>query len=76
MDFIHRAVYIIKHNVSDTGSCLRLQVKPTQLGQTDRASPYPRMVIWIKIGRWVMSRNIVFVLLYHRHKLSHLNHES
>jgi hypothetical protein len=27
------------HNVSETGFCLHLQVKPTQLGPIDRASP-------------------------------------
>jgi hypothetical protein len=30
----HRPVYISKHNVSETGFCLRLQVKPTQLAQS------------------------------------------
>jgi hypothetical protein len=38
----HRPVYISKHNVSDTGFCLRLQVKSTQLGPIDRANPYLR----------------------------------
>jgi hypothetical protein len=28
-----------KHKVSDTGFCLHLQVKPTQLGPTNRDSP-------------------------------------
>jgi hypothetical protein len=28
------------YNVSETGFCLHLQVEPTQLGPTDRASPY------------------------------------
>jgi hypothetical protein len=36
----HRLVYITKHNVSETGLSLRLQVKSTQLGPIDRASPY------------------------------------
>jgi hypothetical protein len=31
-------VYISKHNVSETGLCLRLQVKPTHLGQIDTAT--------------------------------------
>jgi hypothetical protein len=31
-----------KHNVSETRFCLHLQVKPTQLGPIDRASPYLR----------------------------------
>jgi hypothetical protein len=35
----HRPVYFPKHKVSGTGFCLRLQVKPTQLGSIDRASP-------------------------------------
>jgi hypothetical protein len=30
------------HNVSETELCLRLQVKPTQLGPIDRDSPYPQ----------------------------------
>jgi hypothetical protein len=34
--------FYLKHNVSETGFCLRLQVKPTQLNQIDRASPYLR----------------------------------
>jgi hypothetical protein len=38
----HSPVYISKHNVSETGFCLRHHVKPTQLGPIDRASPYLR----------------------------------
>jgi hypothetical protein len=38
----HRLVYTSKHNISETGFCLSLQVKPTQLGPIDRASPYLR----------------------------------
>jgi hypothetical protein len=34
----HCPLYITKHNVLETGFCLRLQVKPTQLGSIDRAS--------------------------------------
>jgi hypothetical protein len=32
----------LKHNVSENGFCLRLQVEPTQLGPIARASPYLR----------------------------------
>jgi hypothetical protein len=39
LDIIQRPVYISK-NVSETGSCLHLQVKRTQLGPINRASPY------------------------------------
>jgi hypothetical protein len=30
-----RSVYLSKHSVSETGFCLRLQVRPTQLGPID-----------------------------------------
>jgi hypothetical protein len=63
----HRPVYFSEHNVSETGLCLRLQVKPTQLGPIDRSSPY------LGTG-WRMSNNIIFVLMYHRHKLLDLNY--
>jgi hypothetical protein len=32
------SVYFSKHSVSETGFCLRLQVKPTQLGPMDKAN--------------------------------------
>jgi hypothetical protein len=32
LNSIHRPVYVLKHNVSETGLCLRPQVKPTLLG--------------------------------------------
>jgi hypothetical protein len=28
-----------------------------------------RAVFYTKKGRWIMSRNVIFVLMYHRHKL-------
>jgi hypothetical protein len=37
-DIIHRPVFYLKHKVSDTGVCLRVQVKPTQFGPMHRAS--------------------------------------
>jgi hypothetical protein len=45
LDIIHRPVYISKHNVPETGFCLRLQVPPTQLGPVDRAC----------FGDWILS---------------------
>jgi hypothetical protein len=38
----HTPLYISKYNVSATGLWLRRQVKPTQLGPIDKASPYLR----------------------------------
>jgi hypothetical protein len=37
LDIIHRPVFCLKLNVSETGFCLRLQVEPTQLCPVDRA---------------------------------------
>jgi hypothetical protein len=46
----HRTVYLSKHNVSDTGFDLHLQVRPTQLGPIDRITPY----LWtpVTLPRW------------------------
>jgi hypothetical protein len=41
-DIVHRPVSYSKHDVSETGLCLRLQVEPTQVGLIDRASLYLR----------------------------------
>jgi hypothetical protein len=35
----HRPVYFSKHNFSETGFCLHLQAKPTQLGPINKGSP-------------------------------------
>jgi hypothetical protein len=48
----HSPVYVSKHKVSETGICLRLQEKTTQLGPIDRASPYLRQV---RAGEWPVS---------------------
>jgi hypothetical protein len=40
-----RSPYFSKHNVSETGLCLCLQVKPTQLSPVDRVSPHLRTKI-------------------------------
>jgi hypothetical protein len=37
-----RPVYFLEHYVSETGFCLRIQVRATHLGPIDRASPYLR----------------------------------
>jgi hypothetical protein len=51
-----RPDYFSKHNVSETGFCLRLQVKPTQLGPIDRASPYLRTSIdWARMKRFYLK---------------------
>jgi hypothetical protein len=39
-----------KHNVLETGFCLRLKVKPTLLGPIDRTSPYLRTPVLA--SRW------------------------
>jgi hypothetical protein len=48
--------YFSKHNVSETGFCLRLQVKPTQLSPIDRVSPYLRTSIdWAQLSRFYLK---------------------
>jgi hypothetical protein len=38
-------LFIFQNNFSETGLCLRLQVKSSQLGPNDRARPYLRIPI-------------------------------
>jgi hypothetical protein len=67
MDIIHvlslsktpSCVYLKTHNVSETGFCLRLQVKPTQLGPIDRASPCLslRKAVFLNKNRTVLDKN-------------------
>jgi hypothetical protein len=40
----------IFQNVSETGFCLRLQVKPTQLGPINKVSPYLSLSLGPEIG--------------------------
>jgi hypothetical protein len=42
LDNIHRLVYVLKHNVSETGLCLRPQVKTYSVRSNRQASPYLR----------------------------------
>jgi hypothetical protein len=65
LHIIHCCFYL-KHNVSEAGFCLRLQIKHTPLGPIDRDSPY------LRTGWWIMSRNVIFILMYRSHKLLHL----
>jgi hypothetical protein len=39
LDIINRPVFYLKHNVSETGFFLRLQMETTQLGHKDRVGP-------------------------------------
>jgi hypothetical protein len=38
LDIIHCPLFYLKHYISETEFCHRLQVEPTQLDPTDRAS--------------------------------------
>jgi hypothetical protein len=40
MNITHCSVFYLKHNVSETGFCLLLQVEPTQLGPINRNNLY------------------------------------
>jgi hypothetical protein len=43
LDIIHRPVFYLKHNVSDTGFCLCLQEEPTQFDPIDWDGPSPNL---------------------------------
>jgi hypothetical protein len=54
LDIIHRLVHFLKNHVLEAEFCLRPQVKPTQLGPIDRASPYLWTFFFLSIGpNWV-----------------------
>jgi hypothetical protein len=53
--FVYRHLYFSKHNVSETGFCLRLQVKSAQLGPIDRASPCLRTPVTPVEGQMVCA---------------------
>jgi hypothetical protein len=40
LDIIHYTLFYLKHNVLETGFCIRIQAEPTQLGPIDRASVF------------------------------------
>jgi hypothetical protein len=65
-----RPVYISKHNVSETGFYLHPQVKPTQLGSIDRASPYLRRFRQRQDDGQCPPPKVIFVSMYHRHSSS------
>jgi hypothetical protein len=44
----HRPIYISKHNVSEIGFCIRLQVKPTQLGPIQLVPTNLRNIVFLK----------------------------
>jgi hypothetical protein len=50
LNIIHRPVFHLKHDVSKTGICLRLQMKHTQLDTIDRANLCLRTPVTTPIG--------------------------
>jgi hypothetical protein len=62
LDIIHRPVYILKHNVSETGFCFRLQVKLTQLGPIDTAAGTQLMLQSTELPSFVSIVKLLQVL--------------
>jgi hypothetical protein len=63
-DIIHRPVFVTNMTFQRLNS-VRLQVKPTQLGPIDRASPYPRLAsrcTWLQHSywQWINTRRLIF----------------
>jgi hypothetical protein len=80
LDIIHRLVHFLKsHNISETGFCVRPQeirassIYWIQLSRfylrTETESSLRNVVFFFKwTRRWIMSKNIILVIIYHRHK--------
>jgi hypothetical protein len=67
--YYQSSCFYLKINFSDTGFCLRLQVKRTQLGRIGRASPYLRTssIEWAQLSTFYLKtkaksslQNVVF----------------
>jgi hypothetical protein len=72
LDIIHRSIFYLKHGATETGSCLRLQVEPTQFGPIHGASLSPdtssntNMVCKTKATQH--KRTLLVLLLVFRHR--------
>jgi hypothetical protein len=62
LNIISHPVFYLKYNISETGFCLRLKVERTQNPLSE--TPCFKQ----KTGRWIMSRIVIVMLIYHRHK--------
>jgi hypothetical protein len=79
LDIIYHPVFYLKTMFWRLDSVSVYRWKPTQLGPIDRTSPYPRCGLSpkrCKTGRWIMSKKLMTVLIYRRHKLSELINKS
>jgi hypothetical protein len=54
LDVIYHRVFYLKHNVSETGFCLRLEVEPTQ------SDPIVRAILYLLPETESSLRNFVF----------------
>jgi hypothetical protein len=59
-DIIHRNVFYLKHKVSETGFCLRLQVEPIQLGTLELVSvsdpeTESSSICWAKLSMFYLN---------------------
>jgi hypothetical protein len=76
LGIIHRLSLIKTHDVSETGVCLRHQVKKdTLLGTMYRASSNLRPEIGTRDRRWIMSRKFVIPTTHHHHKPSEFTYK-
>jgi hypothetical protein len=56
LDIIHRSIFYLKQNVSETGFCLRLQVESIQLYRIDTASLRLRPLYMLGPAQYVPRR--------------------
>jgi hypothetical protein len=60
LDIIHRPVFYLKHSVSESSFCLRLQAEPIQIGKVHRAN----LCLSMHMSRIVIVIAILLVCLY------------
>jgi hypothetical protein len=79
LDIVPRLVFYLKHDVSETGFCLVgkteratslvLSIGAIWVGITWRRRQDPVSEFKWKTGRWIMSRIVIIIVIYLRHKL-------
>jgi hypothetical protein len=66
-DSVHGPGIYSKHVLTETGICLRFQVERTHL-KTETESSLRNADFKYTTGRWLMSKIVTIILIYHRHK--------
>jgi hypothetical protein len=64
LNITNRALFDLKHSVSDIGSCLRLQVVPNQLDPVDRSIPCLRTIPFSTYYLQLSSHIVIWAYIF------------